>query len=137
MTQDMTPSKKLAIGAFCAAIAAAVAFCMPLVSFFGQETNGLDMLEGEGAGPTGMMIALIGSIAAVAFGLFGLANRKLLGGAAGGAAAALGGIFYAFTQGVKGISLIDYAAYGFWMFVIAGVACIVLSVMSMNKAKSE
>ena len=137
MTQDMTPSKKLAMAALVAAIVGVIAFCLPMASVsaygFSFERNGLDLCDAGDTGGTFMNLALVGSVVAVIFAALGLSKRVRLNIAAIGAAAGAGGALIAFIVQ----EVMDYADYGFWMFIIAEAACVALSLMGVNKAKTE
>ena len=135
MTNEKTsPSKLMAILAFCAAVVGVIAFFLPMVSAYGiVEFNGMDLIDTESGEGFGMLISLIGAGAAVLLSLVALSNRKMLGATAGCAVAALAGSLYAFVSG----EVIEYAAFGFWLFVVMEGACIILSFLGLNKAKAE
>ena len=135
--QNMSTSKLMAVLALCAAVIAVVAFCLPMASvetrYMSFERNGLDLVDTDGTGGTGMSFGLVGAVVAVTFAALGLGNRKRLVVAASGAAAGAAGVLIAFIAE----DVMEYAAFGFWLFVVMEAACLILSCMGLNKSKAE
>ena len=137
MTPEKTsPAKLMAILAFCAAIVGCVGFFLPVFSFnffASVDYTGMDLIEWMGDDGYGMIVAAVGAGAAALFGLIALSNAKMLGITAGSAIVALCGILYTFISE----EMMEYAAIGFWLFVIMFAVCAIIAFMGMSKAKEE
>ena len=133
MTQDMTPSKKLAMAALVAAIVGVIAFFMPMVSAFSVDVTGFDILDGDGTLAPYMTLGFGGAVVAAVLAAIGLSNRKLLNPAVAAATFSAAVVLMGFIIE----EAMDYAGMGFWLFIIAEAACAIMSGMAANKAKTE
>lgn len=144
MSDTKKHSSLMAILAVCTVFVALISFFLPFVSisFFGTYSySALELIEEIIDYPefpdVGVLISLVCTILGIVFSLLALKKRGMEVGTI--IASAVGMIFMivAMTSDIGlGQSAIDYAAIGFYLYEIASLAAIVLSISARYISKS-